>query len=445
SGDALAHAAAVGAAAPLIPLCQVFARVSPDQKELVVKTLRGTGAVTLMCGDGTNDVGGLKAAHVGVALLSASESAASKQRGKKGAKKAGGAGAGEAGSSAAGGPAAAAAGAGAPGGKLPAGQEMLAKLRASNRPITPAAERMAAYLDRMEAAGAAAGGPGGLEGEVPMLKPGDASMASPFTAKAVSVQPCTDIIKQGRCTLVTTVQMFKILGLTCLSTAYSLSVLYLQGVKLSDTQATVSGMLSAAQFLFISQAKPLDSLSPVRPHPSIFNAYFFGSLLGQFAVHLGLLIYFYRMALAAMPSGERLSSEAEFKPNLVNTVCYLVQAVVQMMTFAVNYVGHPFNTSIAENRGLFNSLRISAAFLFVVATELMPSINASFGMVEIPDNIKFQLVVLSCVAFLFTWHLERLLRALFPAPVPPPKGYMVYQADLQRLQRRQLEGSKKRD
>ena len=118
------------------------------------------------------------------------------------------------------------------------------------------------------------------DGRAPIVKLGDASMASPFTAKHASVAPTTDIIRQGRSTLVTTLQMFKILGLNCLATAYVLSVMYLDGVKLGDIQATISGIFTAAFFLFISHARPLPTLSAERPHPNIFCAYVFLSLLG---------------------------------------------------------------------------------------------------------------------------------------------------------------------
>ena len=60
----------------ILSCCHIYARVSPSGKMKVVEELIKMGYMTVMCGDGSNDVEALKAAHVGVSLSEAEASIA---------------------------------------------------------------------------------------------------------------------------------------------------------------------------------------------------------------------------------------------------------------------------------------------------------------------------------------------------------------------------------
>uniref|UniRef100_A0A1I8A945 Cation-transporting ATPase n=2 Tax=Steinernema glaseri TaxID=37863 RepID=A0A1I8A945_9BILA len=60
----------------LVCVCDVYARMSPDQKQLLVNTLQDVDYTVAMCGDGANDCAALKAAHAGISLSEAEASIA---------------------------------------------------------------------------------------------------------------------------------------------------------------------------------------------------------------------------------------------------------------------------------------------------------------------------------------------------------------------------------
>ncbi|KAK4152986.1 hypothetical protein C8A00DRAFT_34317 [Chaetomidium leptoderma] len=422
----------------------VYARVSPKQKEDILLGLKDMGYYTLMAGDGTNDVGALKQAHIGVALLNgtqedltriAEHSRNTKMKGlyQKQAELM--------------------TRWGQPAPPVPAmiahlypagpsnphyqkalereaqkkgvTAEQLAKANGTNieTVTSPAAQQLLNTDPRKADAAKKAAGfadkltqsmmDAEMDDEPPSLKLGDASVAAPFTSKLRNVIAIPNIIRQGRCTLVATIQMYKILALNCLISAYSLSVLYLEGIKFGDGQITISGMLLSVCFLSISRAKSVEGLSKERPQPNIFNFYIIGSILGQFAVHVATLIYVARYCDMLEPRSESIDLEAEFKPSLLNSAVYLLQLIQQISTFAVNYQGRPFRESLSENKGMFYGIVGVTGVAFACSTELIPELNEAMKLVPFKPEFKTTMTAVMVLDYVACYVIEVVLKFLF--------------------------------
>ncbi|ORZ16338.1 cation-transporting ATPase [Absidia repens] len=385
----------------------VYARVSPAQKEYLLTGLKEHGYTTLMAGDGTNDVGALKQAHIGVALLDGTPEdlrkiaernriermkAMYEQQKSMSARF------------------------NAP---MPPPPPAIAHLYpefAANRAqleqnMTPQQRRQQEGKKKMENMANKLLEDMDME-EAPTIKFGDASVAAPFTSKLRNVVAVNNIIRQGRCTLVATIQMYKILALNCLISAYSLSVLYLDGIKQSDTQMTISGVLLSVCFLCISRGRPIERLSKERPQPNIFNPYIIISVLGQFIVHITALVYINNLAKFYEPPKE-VDLEGEFEASLLNSGVYLIQLAMQVSTFAINYQGLPFRERIQDNKALYYGLMSVGGIAIAGATELFPEINEYISLVPFPSAFRNRLSLCMILDFGISYLIEIVSKHLF--------------------------------
>jgi cation-transporting ATPase 13A1 len=349
----------------ITPYISVFARHTPYHKEAVISSLNISGKYTLMCGDGTNDVGALKASHVGISLVSVPEIEKIKRNAGDDIKLLQ---------------------------KVEKCRKKVEKAKKSgdSAKIEEAEKLLKKAKKKAEVAGSTSSSITRMlreaDEELSTVALGDASVASPFTYRGTSIDCCKQVILQGRCTLVIMLQIYKILGVNCLVTALVLSKLTMLGVKQGDWQLTSQGLIVAALFFLISLAKPLSTLSATRPPSSVLCAKALVSIASQFAVHYTAIMAAVAVSLPFLdPDDTSNTMDGPFNPTPLNSSTFLIQLCVIVNVFATNYVGHPFMQSLRENKLLFRGLLLAAFLLVVVVTEAFPPLNDLVQMGPMPD------------------------------------------------------------
>ncbi|RNF02300.1 putative cation transporting ATPase [Trypanosoma rangeli] len=391
----------------------VWARCAPTQKEDIVTDLKKKDHLVLMAGDGTNDVGALKQAHAGVAVLNAAAVAPQKSDGKIVDNS----------------PQSHNEPDVPPEHKLPPGfkftvlppkpsedapfmvqmrwkmaearrkaeifqigkwnkqiEEMKQKKLADKAAMPPPPDSSTSDFlmqslfneDEMDF-----GGP-------PQIKLGDASIAAPFTCRSKALMSVCDIVRLGRSTLVTTLQMYKILALNCLTSAYSMSVLHTDGVKLGEKQMVLSGVILSVCFLCMSRSQPMPTLCPQRPITRVFHPYMICTIFMQFGLHLYSMMQTVKLVeevdSTEVANMRQSGFEGEFKPTLLNSAMFLLTTLIGGVTFAVNYRGEPFMQSLRRNKPLFYALIFLSLVVIYFASEADPEGNAMFEFVAFPSD-----------------------------------------------------------
>lgn len=241
------------------------------------------------------------------------------------------------------------------------------------------------------------------EEELDFVALGDASVASPFTSKTMSIKCACDVLQRGRCTLVTMLQIYKILGINCLVNALVLTKLHMAGAKQGDRQLTVVGLVIAGLFLFVTKGQPLRTLSPERPPSSVLCARALLSITAQFLVHFLAIFAVTDLSAAYMdPWDPSLVPDGPFNANVLNTSTFLMTVLATVSTFAINYQGRPFMEDLSENLVLLRSVQACYAVLFACAAEVFPPLNDLLQLSALPLGTKEDWMIGQAEGFTFT-------------------------------------------
>ncbi|XP_063735179.1 cation-transporting ATPase 13A2 isoform X2 [Eleginops maclovinus] len=245
------------------------------------------------------------------------------------------------------------------------------------------------------------------------LSEAEASVASPFTSKTSNISCVPQLIREGRCSLVTSFSLFRYMALYSLVQFCTVLILYTEKTNLSDWQFLFFDMfVVTALAIFMGNGDPSTELQACRPSASLLTL----PILGSLFIHTCMIILGQLAALFItttqdwyVPLNSTVTGAGNL-PNMENTSVFALSGFQYILMAVVVTKGYPHKKPIYCNRIFLCLLLV----LFTLMTWLVLYPGAFVcGILQLYDfldmNFKMLLVAVAALNFLICFFVEVLI------------------------------------
>ncbi len=278
----------------------------------------------------------------------------------------------------------------------------------------------------------------------------EASIAAPFTSNIPDISCIIEVLKEGKCALVTSFQIFKYIILYSMIQFISVTFLILKDSYLSDWQFLVEDLFIITPIAFLMPLTPAyDKLSYHKPVSSLFSFGIIVSMLLQTVIVAGFQLGSYFIMDKAFPTTDENFENNFCNGNCTNTtkevnfrLCtnfeddYEYNCIDNSVIFSISFAqllilcivfarGKPFKKSIFHNIYLF----IFSILLFIYSEYIVFYVDKfSYNQIEIipfPDDsfyyeeehtepkyhiqFKYYIMIIIILNFVISFLVEKIL------------------------------------
>uniref|UniRef100_A0A8C4U0M6 Polyamine-transporting ATPase 13A2 n=1 Tax=Falco tinnunculus TaxID=100819 RepID=A0A8C4U0M6_FALTI len=235
------------------------------------------------------------------------------------------------------------------------------------------------------------------------LSEAEASVASPFTSRVANIECVPTVIREGRCSLVTSFGVFKYMALYSLVQFVSVLLLYTINTNLSDFQFLFFDLIiTTTVAVLMGRTGPAQELGVERPQGTLISVLVLGSLLLQtvLLITVQVLSYFITVSQSWYVPLNSTVTAPQNLPNYENTVLFCVTGFQYLILAVAMSKGYPFREPLYTNV-LFLVVLILLFGLMIWLTLYPLGFPKTLLKLQGIDDLNFKLLLLGVAALNF--------------------------------------------